>query len=374
MRSSVLAKCRGRQAYSQASRVSLTVVFSMIHFRFSFAPTLLKSSCISIALILSSVFLSAISASAQDPDEVLKVNTSLVQLNVGVVDRQGRPITNLSRNDFTVYEDEVLQPITNFEPTTAPFSLVLLLDMSGSTQSFRPTLKQSAYRFLDALSPDDRVAVVAFNEKVKTLAGFTTDLRKIAKAIEAADGKGDTHFYEALNYSLELLGKEGQRRKAIVVLSDGLDTQMTKLDKAAAASAHTGDEAIASVTPDASVPLNAVLRGADRQGVTVYPLALPSGDPKRISFPLPTQIAMYHAARARMQTLADRTGGRLNEIRRLEDLGRIYAEVAAELRTLYTVIYRPINTNTPAGRLRTIRVEVARPELIARTRSGYYGR
>jgi VWFA-related protein len=346
----------------------------MIHFRFPFAPAILKSSCISIALILSSVFLSAISVSAQDPDEVLKVNTSLVQLNVGVVDRQGRPITNLSRNDFTVYEDNVLQPITGFEPTSAPFSLVLLLDMSGSTQSFRPTLKQSAYRFLDAISPNDRVAVVAFNEKVKTLANFTTDLRKVAGAIDSADGKGDTHFYEALNYALEILGKEGQRRKAIVVLSDGLDTEMSKLDKASAVNAHNNDEAIASVTPEASVSLNNVLRRADRQGVTIYPLALPSGDPKRISYPLPTQTATYYAARVRMQTLADRTGGRLNEIRRLEDLGRIYAEVAAELRTLYTVIYRPINTNTPAGKLRTIRVEVARPELIARTRTGYYGR
>jgi Ca-activated chloride channel homolog len=86
------------------------------------------------------------------------------------------------------------------------------------------------------------------------------------------------------------------------------------------------------------------------------------------------QIAIYTAARARMQTLADRTGGRLNEIRRLEDMGRIYAEVAADLRTLYTVVYRPTKTDVPAGRWRAIRIEVSRPELIARTRPGYYGR
>jgi Ca-activated chloride channel family protein len=347
----------------------------MIHFRFPFASPVLKSFCINLALILSCTLLSAASAFAQeDPGEVLKVSTSLVQLNVGVVDRQGRAITNLSRNDFAVYEDDVLQPITNFEPTTTPFSLVLLLDMSGSTQSFRPTLKQSAYRFLDALSPKDRVALIAFNEKVKTLEGFTTDLNKIAGAIESADGKGGTNFYKALEAALELLGKEGQRRKAIVVLSDGIDTQMSDLDRKAAANAHTNEEAIASVKPDASVPLNAVLRAADRQGVTIYPLALPSGDPKRIAFPIPVQAAVYNSARARMQTLADRTGGRLNEIRRLEDMGRIYAEVAAELRTLYTVVYRPTNTNGPAGRWRAIRIEVSRPELIARTRTGYYGR
>jgi VWFA-related protein len=347
----------------------------MIYFRFPFTSPALKSFCISFALILSCIFLTSISVRAQDdPSEVLKVNTSLVQLNVGVVDRQGRAITNLSRGDFTVYEDDVRQPITDFEPTTTPFSLVLLLDMSGSTLTFRPTLKQSAYRFLDALGPDDRVAVIAFNDKVKTLADFTSDRRKMAKAIDYADGKGETHFYKALNAALELLGKEGQRRKAIVVLTDGLDTPMKNLDRDAAANAHNNEEALASVKPDASAPLKAVLSAADRQGVTIYPLALPSGDPKRLPFLEPVQTAIYNAARTRMQTLADRTGGRLNEIRRLEDLGRIYAEVAAELRTLYTVVYRPVNTDTPTGQWRKIRIEVSRPELIARTRTGYFGR
>ena len=342
----------------------------MNHFRPHFASSTLKLASLAVACLL----VSTPSLFAQEPDEVLKVSTSLVQLNVGVVDRQGRPITNLSRGDFTVYEDDVVQPITEFEPTTAPFSLVLLLDMSGSTQSFRPTLKQSAYRFLDALAPGDRVAVISFNEKVKTLAGFTTDIRKMANAIDSADGKGETHFYSALEFALDLLSREGQRRKAIVVLTDGLDTQMKKLDRASASNAHTSEEALASVKPDASLSLNSVLRAADSQGVTVFPLALPSGDPKRLPFLEPVQTAIYSSARARMQTLADRTGGRLNEIRRLEDLGRIYAEVAAELRTLYTVVYRPTNANAQGGRWRAIRIEVQRPELIARTRAGYYGR
>src|SRR5829696_2670427 len=82
----------------------------------------------------------------EDPGDVVRVETNLVQLNVGVVDRQGRAVTNLSRNDFIVYEDDVRQPIVNFEPAAAPFSLALLLDMSGSTLNFRPTLKQAALR------------------------------------------------------------------------------------------------------------------------------------------------------------------------------------------------------------------------------------
>ncbi len=307
-----------------------------------------------------------------DPNDVVRVETNLVQLNVGVVDRQGRAVTNLSRNEFVVYEDDVRQPIVNFEPATAPFSLVLLLDMSGSTLTFRTTLKQTALRFIDALGAGDRVAVIAFNSKVQTLTKFTSDGRKIADAITYADGKGETYLYQALRHSLELLAGEGQRRKAIVVLTDGIDTEMRKVDRAAAENARTNDEAIASIKPDASASLNAVLNAADRQGVTIYPLALPSGDPKRLAFPDPKQIAIYTSARTRMQALADRTGGRLNVIRRLEDMGFLYVEVAADLRTLYSVGYQPVGARARDGRWRKIRIEVARPELIARTRPGYY--
>src|SRR5215831_8861324 len=167
---------------------------------------------------------------AQGPDEVIKTDTSLVQLNVGVADKQGRAITTLSRNDFIVYEDGVRRPIQVFEPTEAPFSLVMLLDMSGSTLTFRQQIQQAALRFLDALAPDDRVAVVEFNGKgVKSLLGFGTDRRRTAYAITLASGAGKTPLYDALKYSLDQLGREGNRRKAIVVLTDGVDTEVQNM-------------------------------------------------------------------------------------------------------------------------------------------------
>jgi VWFA-related protein len=325
-------------------------------------------------LALCLLALTACAARAQDQDEVLRVESNLVQLNVGVADQQGRAVTTLTRDDFAVYEDGVRQPIQTFEPASAPFSLVLLLDVSGSTVSFRQSLKQAAMRFIDALSPDDRVAVIAFNQKVQMLTGFTTDRRKIAYAIDIADGRGETQFYKALDYSLDQLGKEGKRRKAIVVMTDGIDTQMRNADRASAAHAQTNEEAIASIKPDASPQLNAVLNAADRQGVTIFPLALPSGDPKRLPLPDPTITAIYTSARTRLQTLADRTGGNLNEIRRLDELARLYAEVAASLRTLYTIVYKPSSADAQKGKWRAIRVEVARPSLIAKTKTGYYAR
>ncbi|MER3428739.1 MAG: hypothetical protein C4334_11700 [Pyrinomonas sp.] len=328
---------------------------------------------LSFFVLFFSLLVAAPSARAQDED-VVRVGVNLVQLNVGVTDRRGRPVTDLTPNEFIVYEDGVPQRIVSFEPTETPFSLVLLLDMSGSTLNFRTTLKQAAWRFIDALAPDDRVAVVAFNDRTRLLAKFTSDRKKIAWAIERAEGRGETQLYRALGYALELLAQEGKRRKAIVVLTDGLDTELRNADRASSVEARTDAEAIARLKPESSPLLNAVLDAADRQGVTIYPLALASGDPKRLPIATPQITAIYTAARQRLQILADRTGGRLHQINRLEDLGRLYAEVAADLRTLYSIAYQPAGDRPRDGSWRSIRVEVKRPDLIARTRQGYYAR
>jgi Ca-activated chloride channel homolog len=336
-------------------------------------PFLRRPTFQGVFLSLVLIFSSGFSALAQEPDDVVTTNTSLVQLNVGVVNSQGRAITSLARNDFTVYEDGIKQPILSFEPTSAPFSLVMLIDMSGSTLNFRPQLKQAAWRFLDALAPDDRVAVIQFNAKVKTLEGFTNNRKKSGYAIDIAEGAGNTNLYEALAYALKALDKEEKRRKAIVVLTDGLDTALRNSDRSAAQKAQTDEEAIKSIDAKGSSVLNAVLSAADRQGVTIYPLALPSGDPKRLPLPDPIITGIYSAARTRLQSLADRSGGRLNEIERLDQMARLYAEVAADLRSLYTVAYQPAG-RTRDGKWHEIRVEVSHPALIARTRPGYFSR
>ena len=332
-----------------------------------------------MTLFLSSAALLMIIVSAgvraQQPDEVIKTDTALVQLNIGVVDKQGNAVTSLSRNDFAIYEDGVRRPILNFEPTEAPFSLVLLLDMSGSTVNFRQQIRGAALRFLDALSPEDRVAVVQFNGKgVKSLLGFSTDRHRIAYAItDLASGAGDTPLYEALKYSLKELAHEGKRRKAVVVLTDGLDTEVRNGDRAIVAKASDAEVSTA-IKAETNSQVVAVLSQADREGVTIFPLALPSGDPKRLPLPDPAITAMYGAARTRLQLLADRTGGRMHEIRRLDDLARLYAQVAADLRSLYTIAYQPPNPGSHDGKWREIRVEIAPADLVASTKPGYYAR
>jgi VWFA-related protein len=325
-----------------------------------------------ILLSLSFLTISAFAQQQPQDDDVIKVDTAIVRLNVGVVDRTGRPVTSLSREDFTVYEDGVKQPISRFEPTATPFSVVMILDMSGSTLGFRQTIQQSALRFVDALAPEDRVAVIEFYDKVNLRNDFTTDRRIVANSIRVSNGRGKTQLYRALDVALEKLSKEGKRRKAIIVLTDGVDTALRDKDRDFLLNVKESEMATA-IKPETSETLNKILNDADRQGVTIYPLALPTGDPSKLAEPTPIQTAMYLAARERLKILASRTGGTLNAINRLEEMGRFYASVAADIRSLYTVEYQPANDKRD-GKWRAIKIEVTNPELIARTREGYFAR
>lgn len=316
-------------------------------------------------------FLTVIPAAAQD-DDPIRVDASLVRLNVGVVDQRGRPVTSLERSNFEVYEDGIKQEISRIEPSSAPFSVVIMLDMSGSTLGFRQVIKQSASRFIDALSPSDRVAVVEFYDKVELRNDFTTDRGTIANSINVANGRGKTQLYKALDFALEKLSKERSRRKAIIVLTDGVDTTARDGDRAAL-ERLADDQVDGAIRPEASETLQRILSRSDAQGITIYPLALPTGDPAKLADPTPRQVAMFKAARSRLQLVADRTGGTLSTINRLEEMGRLYAQVAADLRTLYTIEYQSTNDKRD-GKWRSIRIDVKDPELISRTRQGYFAR
>ncbi len=371
-----VANLTSPQAYSTTPATSELSISPVMISSFFIAMLPRRTRLYETVLLMAALFFAgALRVAAQQPDEVITTDTALVQLNVGVVDRQGHAITTLSQNDFVVYEDGVRRPIQHFEPTDAPFSLVLLLDMSGSTINFRQQIQSAALRFLDALTPEDRVSVVEFNGKgVRSLLGFSTDRRRVAWAITLATGAGKTPLYDALKFSLGELAKEGKRRKAIVALTDGLDTEVRNKDRDVLSKAGTDSDLATAIKPESNPQLNSVLTEADRQGVTIFPLALPSGDPKRLPLPDPAITAMYTAARTRIQLLADRTGGRLHEIHRLDDLAGLYALVAADLRALYSIAYRPSNPSAHDGRWRAIRIEVARADLVATTKPGYYAR
>jgi VWFA-related protein len=253
----------------------------------------------------------------------------------------------------------------------------MMLDTSGSTVTFRQQIQGAALRFLDALRPEDRVAVVDFNGKgAKLQLPFTTDHNRVAYTIgiTLATGRGETPLYDALKLAVKDLAHEApRRRKAIVVLTDGLDTSARNADRSIVGKASP-DEVGSAIKAETNSQLVSVLNEADREGVTIFPLALPSGDPKRLPLQDASITAMYTAARTRLQLLADRTGGRLHEIRRLDDLANLYARVAADLQAIYTVVYQPANSSVRDGKWREIRVEVTRSDLVPSTKPGYFAK
>jgi hypothetical protein len=155
-------------------------------------------------------------------------------------------------------------------------------------------------------------------------------------------------------------------------LTDGVDTAVRDSDRSFLEKYKAADPSTA-IKPEQSEILNRVLSRSDAQGVTIYPLALPTGDPFKLADPTPIQIAMFSAARNRLQILADRTGGTLNTINRLEEMGRLYAAVAADVRALYTIEYQPTNARRD-GKWREIRIATSDPELISKTRPGYFAK
>ena len=324
------------------------------------------------ALLILFLLSGFLTVSAQDEDPII-VDSAIVRLNVGVVDNKGRPITSLNKESFTLYEDGVKQEISKFEPVATPFSVVMILDMSGSTLSFREVIRQSAFRFIDALAADDRIAVVEFYDKVNLLNDFTTNRKSVANSLTVANGRGKTQLYKAIDFSLDKLSKEGKRRKAIIVLTDGVDSAVRDKDRNFLEKVKES-EILTAIKPETSELLNRVLSKADVQGTTIYPLALPTGNPAKLADPTPVQVALFSASQTRLEILANRTGGTLNAINRLEDMGRIYASVAAELRTLYTIEYQSTNEKRD-GKWRAIKIEVAsNAELISKTRPGYFAK
>lgn len=305
-------------------------------------------------------------------DDPIRVDSAVVKLNVGVVDASGKPITDLRQANFSVYEDGVKQEITAFEAVSEPFSVVMLLDMSGSTLGFRQVIQQSAFRFVDALSPRDRIAVIEFSDKINILNDFTSDRRPIANSIRVANGRGKTQLYKALNFALEKLEKESSRRKAIIVLTDGVDSSVREDDRDVLQNVPA-EQMAEKIDPANSRILQSTLSRSDAQGVTIYPLALPTGDPAKLADPTPFQIALFKAARDRLKIVADRSGGSLHMINRLEEMGRLYSIVAAEMQTLYTLEYQSTNDKRD-GKWRSITIKTTDSELISRTRQGYYAR
>src|SRR5262245_15821159 len=204
-------------------------------------PGFVRSHCFSLFYLLSICLLACTAQSlAQDkPDKkeddigVIKLNTDVVSIDVKVVDRAGgRNVGVLKETHFIVHENGVRQDISSFYEEDVPFNVVLLLHTSGSTQQDLSLMSSSVRRFLDEVRPQDRNASIQFNREVELLADLTSDRTKIEQALEKLKPGSGTSFYDALLLTIDEVFKEAPGRKAIVALTDGVDSfGFTTFDK-----------------------------------------------------------------------------------------------------------------------------------------------
>ncbi len=292
-----------------------------------------------------------------DENDVVRIDTELVTVNMSVVDRStNRGVIGLTENDFRLYEDGVEQRITRFESSNAPFNLILLIDLSGSTREVVKLIRQAALRFVDAARPMDSIGVVTFASSPTVISRPTTDRASLRARIGAIDTVpfGDTKLYDATDFTMKEFMKEvnNQRRTAIVIMSDGLDGSLP------------------SVKGDGSfLAYEELLRRIQEFDGVIYTLWL-NTEYESLS-DKDTQPEDFDRGHDRMREIADTGGGLFYEVEKIEDLAGAYERVVADLGTVYSLSYRPTNKQRD-GKWRTIRINVARSGAVARGKRGYY--
>jgi len=318
---------------------------------------LLKGAFVAIMLLVCA---SGCLAQTDDQLETIRVDSDLVDLQVSVLNHDPAKTPALLRqDDFLVTEDGVPQEVTFFASAEAPFDLVLLLDLSGSTSNKLKLIRRSAHRFVEAARPADRIAIVAFTSQVEIVSPLTANRAELFKAIKDIDKpSGGTNFWDALKFVLDVLvRRQTNRRSAVVVMTDGVDNSLPDV----------GINGEGSRTP-----FPELLSLARRSDAVIYPVYLDTEEEAVKRYHTPQSA--YVLARAQLAQLADASGSMLYKAARLEDLESVYERIIRDLGTVYSVGYKPKNSSRD-GKWHNITVGFANhPELSARTKSGYYAR
>jgi Ca-activated chloride channel family protein len=309
------------------------------------------------AALLLALLLAAVSAvvAQQPPSEPQQPGTfrsgaSLVALNVTVTDPSKRFVSGLKADDFAVYEDGVQQRVQFFEAGDVPIDLILLVDGSSSMRDKMQVVHEAALGFLKTLREGDRGAVVSFSDNVNVVQPLTNDLTLLQTAVKSTRAYGATALHNAIYISLKEFGRAAQqggdvRRQAIAVLSDGEDTSSL-------------------------VSFDDVLGLARKSGVSVYTIRMQS-EFAAIRTRSDNSRAHFSESTYAMKTLANDTGGQAFFPDLVADLKGIYAGIAQELSSQYSIGYTPTNGRRD-GRFRRVVVRLpAQPNLRPRARAGY---
>jgi Ca-activated chloride channel family protein len=279
--------------------------------------------------------------SAQAPGLALKVEVSLIPLDVAVYDSRGNPVNTLTREDFLIYEEGVLQDIQHFDAADAPYHVLLLFDTSGSTRNQVPFMIEAVNRFFMNMGLNDQVAVASFDVQVAKLLDWRTRGGP-SRQIALTPRNAGTDFYGALRWAVGELGRIGGRKGALV-LTDGIDQRLS--------------------LPSEEAEFQRTLRAVEQSQSPFYFIAVYPGGSAAVA---PVK------ARQRMEQVAQRSGGRVLFPTTLGDVAPLYERIARELGSSYTLAY---GSNRPQadGTYRRINVTLKRPGLrVSQSRTGYY--
>ena len=303
---------------------------------------LLAAACLAWTFAaVTSAQVAAPVAGGQRP--AFRTGIDIVSLNVTVVDGGARYITDLDLADFSVFEDGIKQEVTFFNRRQQPIALSLLLDSSASMEDKLQTLQVAASNFVRRLKSNDIAQVIDFDSRVQIRQAFTSNQQELQTAITATTSGGSTSLHNAIYISLKELGKiralneEDVRRQALVVFSDGEDTSSL-------------------------VSFDEVLDLAKRSETSIYTIALRGTD---------SQTRGFREKEFVMRQLAQETGGRSFFPAKIEDLNDVYAQIADELASQYTLGYVSKNAKRD-GTWRRVVVQVARASVTPRTKRGYF--
>ena len=298
-------------------------------------------------------------AQGSEPSEVIRVDSDLVDLKVSVLRLNSlSPVAELQQSDFLILEDGEPQEISFFAGENAPFDLVLLLDLSGSTSKKLKLVRNSARRFVAAARPIDRIAIVTFTDAARVVLPLTLDRDALKKAIrKIEDPGGGTNFWDSLRFVLEhvLPRQNATRRSSVVVMTDGVDNALPGIF--GEGSQTTFAELLERV------------RASD---VVLFPVYLDT-EKEEVKRHRSTAMA-YAMAREQLAQLADTGGTKVYPAKDLKDLDAVYDQVIKDLGTVYSLGYKSKN-NFRDGKWRTVAVQVIRRTgVIARTKRGYFSR
>ncbi len=266
-------------------------------------------------------------------DDVVRVTTDLVVLNVTVLDKDGKFVPGLKRSDFQVLEDGVPQTVGGFTAEETPFAAAILLDISGSMETRLTLGRSAAIRFLEGLREEDVAAVYSFDNRVDQMQDFTPGRDLPARAY-GLRSKMLTALNDAVLRAADDLGKRTEKRRAIVVLSDGGEN---------ASRASAGK----------------ALDHALQVGATIYSVNMSETGPKR-----------DFVGESILKNLAEKSGGLYVSSPGGQALRDSFAAIAEELGHQYTLVYRPLN-RARDGKWRAIEIKTARANVTVRTRKGY---